>query len=157
MATIPPRTANRDIQGHSTEILVQTFADRIMVLVTQLGKVGNLIQATLPSTVPLNPVSSESDPLDYKNVQLPEPPAAVQLMPLLGSASSEHTRALQSLYASQIATILWTFESLGPLVVARRPVIVGIALRNSKVEGDEAERATFLEVMKVLSELILQT
>lgn len=32
-----------EIEGVPTEIMVQAFADRVLVLVTQLGKVGNLV------------------------------------------------------------------------------------------------------------------
>ncbi|KAF8511386.1 hypothetical protein JB92DRAFT_381245 [Gautieria morchelliformis] len=34
------RTSVEDVQ---TELLIQTFADRILLLITQVGKVGNLI------------------------------------------------------------------------------------------------------------------
>lgn len=34
----------RDVCGVPTEVLIQTFADRILVLVTQLGKVGSLVR-----------------------------------------------------------------------------------------------------------------
>ena len=40
---IAHQTGQRDIAGQSTQIVLQTFADRIFVLVTQLGKVGNLV------------------------------------------------------------------------------------------------------------------
>lgn len=43
MAMITPRQIVRNLNGHSTEILVQTFADRVLVLVTQMGKVGTLV------------------------------------------------------------------------------------------------------------------
>ncbi len=33
----------KDLNGINTEVVIQTFADRILVLVTQLGKVGNLV------------------------------------------------------------------------------------------------------------------
>lgn len=35
--------ASVDIDGVQTDVLVQPFADRIFVLITQLGKVGNLV------------------------------------------------------------------------------------------------------------------
>lgn len=34
----------KDIEGISTDVVIQQFADRILVLVTQLGKVGNLVR-----------------------------------------------------------------------------------------------------------------
>jgi hypothetical protein len=33
----------RNIQGQETEVLLQQFSDRSMVLVTQMGKVGSLV------------------------------------------------------------------------------------------------------------------
>jgi hypothetical protein len=35
-----------DVQGLRTELIVQAFADRILVLVTQVGKVGNLVHSS---------------------------------------------------------------------------------------------------------------
>lgn len=49
MAMIPPRQLSRELDGIQTDILVQTFADRILVLVTQLGKVGNLVDIKFTS------------------------------------------------------------------------------------------------------------
>lgn len=43
MAMITPRQMLRMLNGHPTEILIQTFADRVLVLVTQMGKVGTLV------------------------------------------------------------------------------------------------------------------
>ena len=37
------RHLSKNLDGDLTELLVQTYADRIMVLVTQLGKVGTLV------------------------------------------------------------------------------------------------------------------
>ena len=34
----------QEIQGVSTTLVVQHFADRVLVLVTQLGKVGSLVR-----------------------------------------------------------------------------------------------------------------
>jgi hypothetical protein len=41
-----PRHLSRNLDGDLTELLVQTYADRVMVLVTQLGKVGTLVPLT---------------------------------------------------------------------------------------------------------------
>ena len=40
---IPSVQTIRELNGISTEVLIQTFADRILILITQLGKVGNLV------------------------------------------------------------------------------------------------------------------
>jgi proteasome assembly chaperone 3 len=37
------RHLSRNLDGDLTELLVQTYADRVLVLVTQMGKVGTLV------------------------------------------------------------------------------------------------------------------
>jgi proteasome assembly chaperone 3 len=115
------------------------------------------IQVTLPATVPLLPAPA-LDPAHPNNQPLPSPPAALQLTTLLGRAPSEHMQTLYSLYASQIATIIWTLESEGPLQASRRSVVVGLALHKSDRTSDmgvtEHERDTFREVMTMLYELL---
>ncbi|KAG2111644.1 uncharacterized protein F5147DRAFT_633077 [Suillus discolor] len=133
-----------ELEGVPTEIMVQGFADRILVLVTQLGKVGNLIQASIPSTTPLLSADLDEDSTNG----LPAPPAAIQLTPLLGGASSEHLQTLHSLYAAQIATIIWV-EEAKKMAVNRRSVVVGIALHR-----DADERNTFHGVMNHLYRLV---
>ncbi|KAJ6630881.1 hypothetical protein B0H10DRAFT_1983591 [Mycena sp. CBHHK59/15] len=123
------RQLSRELEGNLTELVIQTFADRILVLVTQLGKVGNLIQAAIPDTTPLVPPIQ--DPSQPNLEALPEPPPAIQLTSLLGNAPSQHVQTLHSLYAAQIATIVWTAGSNSSLEVSRKSVIVGIALRKS--------------------------
>ncbi|KAG1891107.1 hypothetical protein F4604DRAFT_1642708 [Suillus subluteus] len=136
-----------ELGGVPTEIMVQGFADRILVLVTQMGKVGNLIQASIPSTTPLLSAHDE----ESNSTGLPAPPAAIQLTPLLGGASSEHLQTLHSLYAAQIATIIWV-EEAKKMAVDRKSVVVGIALRR---EGDADERKTFHGVMDHLYRLLV--
>ena len=89
---------------------------------------------------------------------LPEPPVSIHLTPLFGSAPNEHIRMLHSLYASQVATLVWAYSS----EVERKGVITGIALkkptRSFSEENDamvsEQERATFLEIMGMVKELL---
>lgn len=38
------------VDGIETEVLVQTYADRILILITQLGKVGNLVNISQQDT-----------------------------------------------------------------------------------------------------------
>jgi hypothetical protein len=42
--TFQSRQSCREINGKKTEVLFQPYGDRFLVLVTQLGKVGNLVQ-----------------------------------------------------------------------------------------------------------------
>ncbi|THU87268.1 hypothetical protein K435DRAFT_917182 [Dendrothele bispora CBS 962.96] len=151
-------TLSRQLNGILTEISIQNFADAVFVLVTQVGKVGNLIQVSLPATIPLQP-APPPDPLYPDVLSLPPPPIAIQLTPLLGHASSEHIQTLHNLYASQIATITWTTEAALPLQMSRKNVIVGIALRKTtpaaeKPELSEEERSTFAGIMSMIQEML---
>ena len=38
------KQSSKVINGIHTEVVLQPFADRILILVTQLGKVGNLVR-----------------------------------------------------------------------------------------------------------------
>ena len=38
------KQSSQIINGVETEVVLQPFADRILILVTQLGKVGNLVR-----------------------------------------------------------------------------------------------------------------
>ncbi|KIK57737.1 hypothetical protein GYMLUDRAFT_262906 [Collybiopsis luxurians FD-317 M1] len=151
-------SSTKTLQGTHTDISIQHYADSVLVIVTQMGKVGNLVQVSLPATVPVTP--SAPDPLQPNLPKLPSPPIAIQLVPLLGAASSDHVQTLHNLYASQIATIVWLADSESPLQVSRKKVIVGIALRKSGENGEselsEAERVTFYGVMSALQELLHQ-
>ncbi|KAI8989686.1 hypothetical protein BD414DRAFT_521970 [Trametes punicea] len=154
------QTANiaRDLDGVQTDVLLQAFADRILVLVTQIGKVGSLIQAAIPTTMPLLP-PPPPDPSNPNALPLPVPPPSIQLTPLLGSAPTERVQTLHSLYASQIATLVWTLEEASVLEADRRPVVVGIALAKPPEHGESAElsahdRTVFRGVMDMVRELL---
>ncbi|KAF8311275.1 hypothetical protein DL93DRAFT_2157321 [Clavulina sp. PMI_390] len=137
----PVAHASTIIDGLETQILLQNYADRVLVLVTQLGKVGCLIQATIPQTTPLSaPPTAE----DSASSALPSPPPSIQLTPILGHPPSDELHSFYNLLASQIATLIWTHEEVefGDGVGIggnRRPIIVGLALKNSLLGGSEAE------------------
>lgn len=59
---------------------------------------------------------------------------------------------LHSLYASQIATLVWTLSQQD--IPDRRSVIVGIALK--KTESEESTRKVFLGVVSVVKDLLKQ-
>ena len=90
----------------------------------------------------------------------PPPSPSIQLTPLLGAAQSEHLDTLHSIYASSVATLVWTYEAEGSLGGDRRAVIVGIALQKSSDTAGSAatltehERKVFFGVMEVLQELL---
>jgi proteasome assembly chaperone 3 len=153
-----PGQLARELDGQHTEVVIQNYADRTLVLVTQKGKVGNLIQVSIPPTAPLQP-APPPDPSNPNDRPLPPPPPSIELTPILGSAPSDHMRILHGLYASQIATIIWASESQNPLEVNRRSVVVGIALQ--KVDGDgvglnDHQREVFLQVMNMVRDILAQ-
>ncbi|KAJ8078902.1 hypothetical protein PM082_013186 [Marasmius tenuissimus] len=158
MANTPSSVA-KDLNGLATDVSIQHFGDSVLVLVSQLGKVGNLIQVTLPATTPLSP-APPPDPLEPNVQQFPPIPTAIQLTNLLGHAPSEHTRILHNLYASQIAAIIWNTIPDDPgAQIPRKNVVVGIALRKTEANGDsssptEGERETFAGVMNTVQELL---
>jgi len=144
----------RILNGIETDVLLQYFADRVLVIVTQLGKVGCFIQATIPSTAPLPTVQkrkSTSEPLI-----LPNPPPAIELSRLFGTTPSDEDDLLYSLYASQIATIVWTNDG-EDAIGERRNVIVGLALRRKAPQERipaEDNRELYMEVMGMVLELL---
>ncbi|TFK30003.1 hypothetical protein FA15DRAFT_663325 [Coprinopsis marcescibilis] len=150
----------KSVDNIPTTFIIQSFADRVLVLVTQLGKVGNKIQATLLSTAPL--FSPEYEPKEHDPLWIPPPPPAIQLTPLLGSSTSEHQQTLHSLYASQIATVVWYANSQFALDGDRKSVVVGIALKRVDVEGSgcelsDGERGTFREIIMTIQKIIRET
>ncbi|KAI0649215.1 hypothetical protein C8Q79DRAFT_949442 [Trametes meyenii] len=151
-------TTTRIIDEVQTDVLIQAFADRVLVLVTQLGKVGSLIQATMPSTMPLLP-PPPPDPSNPNEHPLPIPPPSLQLIPLFGSAPTERIQTLHSLFASHIATLVWTLEEANALEADRRAVVVGIALAKPPQPSQSSElsthdRAVFRGVMDIIRELL---
>ncbi|KAF9651429.1 hypothetical protein BDM02DRAFT_3163009 [Thelephora ganbajun] len=151
------KQSSKIINGVKTEVVLQPFADRILILITQLGKVGNLIQASIPQTTPL--LAQLSPDNEEPNAStLPPPPPSIQLTSLLGSAPTDHLRTLYALYASQVATIIWTAEANGLMDERRRSVVLGLALKRSEEEENEglseAERETFHQVMSMVKDLV---
>lgn len=109
---------SRELGGRATEVLVQVFSDCVFVLATQLGKVGSMIQASIPDTIPLPP------PSDPRQTMSPSP-AAIELAQLFGSAPNEYLQTLYSICTAQIATLVWTCD---PTIVPRKKVVVGFAV-----------------------------
>ncbi|KAG8217712.1 hypothetical protein J3R82DRAFT_5868, partial [Butyriboletus roseoflavus] len=94
------------------------------------------IQASIPSTTDLHAPGPRG--------HLPSPSPAIQLTPIFGSAPSVHMQTLYSLYAAQIATLVWLATGGEP-----RSVVVGIALWRS-----EEEQQNFYGVMEALQTML---
>ncbi|GAA5971798.1 hypothetical protein JCM11641_001517 [Rhodosporidiobolus odoratus] len=170
-SAIPTAQRARLINGVHTDVMLQNFADRIFVVVTQLGRIGCMIQIsppppTLPSALPLAAAPSEN-PSILSSLPLPHP--STLLTPLFGVPPSPHISSLHDLYASQIGAIVFQRFSAasaadagaGMLTLGAKPVVLGIALRrSSSAEEDdeggvtEEERGTFAEVMEMVLECL---
>jgi len=141
-----------EIASVPTNVLLQSYADRVLVLVTQLGKVGALIQASLPSgniSLVNQPDDEEQPPAEASPYPpLPPPPPSITLTPLLGATGDQ---PLLSLYAAQIATLVWSSEA-DALAGAARPVVVGLALKG----GEREDREVFHGIMKLVREVLRQ-
>lgn len=148
-------TTTRTVSGLKTEVSVKNYGDAVFVVVTQLQKLGNIIQASIPPTAPLNPA-----PAPTPNDPNPLPPIspAIQTTQLLGQAPTEHLQTLHSLYASQIATLIWTYEGNLSALIPRRNIITAISLKQSQTKEEETvadeERALFRAVMEMVDELL---
>ncbi|KAH7096555.1 hypothetical protein BKA62DRAFT_507627 [Auriculariales sp. MPI-PUGE-AT-0066] len=146
--------AEREILGCNTQVLIQTFSDRILVLVTQLGKIGSLVQASLSSAAPMIPALPPLPGEEADDI-LPEPSASIQLSPLFGAPppvfgdSLEDAQVLQNIYVSQIATVVWTADSM----TIGLPVVVGLALKRAAgnaVDSEQERRERFLSVARLV-------
>jgi proteasome assembly chaperone 3 len=157
--TVPTRQSARTIDGVHTEVLVQRFADRILILVTSLNKIGHLIQVAAPAhRSPLPPLPSRNASMpELQGLNLPPMDSSLQLTPLMGQAPNEHAQLLHHLYAVQIASIVFDRAAASDEPWDGNAIVVGLALRGSNKAADEvditpAERKAFAEVMKMVLE-----
>ncbi|GAA5963257.1 hypothetical protein JCM3765_005777 [Sporobolomyces pararoseus] len=162
---VPTAQRVRSIHSIQTDLLIQSFQDRILVILTQLGRIGCLIQvlpppSSLPAALPRPTHDSESSA-----ASLPPPHPSLVLSPLFGVPPSPYVSALHDLYASQIASILFEKMSLDTQGMGVKPVVLGIGLKRSQdeTEGEggeelsgisEKERETFMQVMEMVKECI---
>lgn len=167
---IPTAQLARTIQGQHTELLIQVFRDRIFVVITQLGRIGALVSSrghptlrspahTYHSQIQVNPPpASMPSPIPTTSHSLfPTLPAvhpSTTLLPLFGAPPSPHASLLHDLYATQVGAICWQATEEG---WPNRPVLLGIALRRSAAEDEdagvsEAERECFGSVMEMIVE-----
>ncbi|ORY33398.1 hypothetical protein BCR39DRAFT_519816 [Naematelia encephala] len=139
----------RLVRGDRTELVIQAFDDRILVVLTQNGKVGCLTQASIPALTPLPPPDSSSylsttttttTTSSNALIILPPPPPSILLTPLLGTAPDP---TLHDLYVGQIATLIWW--TVQELSIPRRAVVVGLALSRKgtnthTVKGEKGDK-----------------
>ncbi|GAA5812745.1 hypothetical protein MFLAVUS_006203 [Mucor flavus] len=113
-----------DIKGVHTEILLTGFADKIFVVITQYGKIGSLIQATLDAS-PHFANSPSSVPMTTQF--------------LMGESTGDQSE-LYSLYAT---SILQAIGAMNPQ--EKRPLLLGIALK--PIEALSERRDIFHQII----------
>ncbi|GAA5893091.1 uncharacterized protein JCM6883_007564 [Sporobolomyces salmoneus] len=158
---VPTAQRVRSIHSIQTDLLIQSFHDRILVILTQLGRIGCLIQvlpppSTLPAALPRPPNGSASP-------SLPPPHPSLVLSPLFGVPPTPHIAALHDLYASHVASILFEKMSADTQGMEVKPVVLGIGLKRKQDQQEEGkeeseisekERETFMQVMEMVKECI---
>lgn len=146
----PVVVAERDIESVQTQVIVQTFSDRVLVIITQLSKVGTLIQASVPPTIALTPAPASDAG------SLPPVHPSIDLTYLFGHAPSPEHQTLYSSYAAQVATLVWTSERYAQIGSSHTPVVVGVALKvpHSSERVSDRDRATFLQIMGLVRETL---
>ncbi|KAK4056583.1 hypothetical protein OIO90_002431 [Microbotryomycetes sp. JL221] len=154
----------RAIDGQHTEVVVQEFVDRLMVIVTQLGRIGSLIQVNPPPPGLPTPIANTSRSL-FPQLPPPHPSSTTSLV--FGVAPNPKAELLHELYASQIGAIVFTSSSPDDDMVGvagvSKPVLVGIALKpntadDAQIQGDRddsmsitsSERVVFGQVMDMV-------
>lgn len=153
---VPVVLAERDIESVHTQVIVQTYSDRILVIVTQLQKVGTLIHVSVPATVALTEVSPDESVSNDTSSTLPPVHPSIDLTYLFGSAPSPDHQTLYSSYAAQIAALVWTSQQHGQIGSSHTPVVVGVALKSphSSEKPSGTDRAAFLQVMDLVREAL---
>ncbi|GAA5841345.1 hypothetical protein JCM9279_000621 [Rhodotorula babjevae] len=168
---IPTAQRARKVNGNHTDVVLQVFQDRVLVIVTQLGRIGAMIQVTAPPSAltalqppppPPQPPSSSSNP---RRAPRPAPHPSTLLTPLFGAAPSPHIASLHDLYALHVGAAVFT--RLGAAGEgAQRPVVLGIGLKRAKRDGaaagdddddagvSEAEKETFEQVLDMVAECL---
>lgn len=148
---------------------MQRFTDRILILVTQLHKVGALYQASAPlNSLPSVQRIREPTTSELQELHLPPPDPSLAVSKLMGSVSSEEQETLHHLYVSELASLV--FGGLGTLPedvdmdtyqpFEGRTVVVGLALKDVRKSGSleqqqsleevgKLERTTFAQVAKL--------
>ncbi|GAA6061248.1 hypothetical protein JCM10212_000689 [Sporobolomyces blumeae] len=136
---VPTAQRVRTIRGHPTNVLVQAFRDRVMVTVTQLGKIGCIIQCTPPPAHLPAPVTLASDPT---RPRLPPINPSTTLTPLFGVAPTPHLASLHDLYALQISSVLFDKLARESHGIEVKPVVLAIGLKKSPSDDLRERDAT---------------
>ncbi|WFC98818.1 hypothetical protein MYAM1_001551 [Malassezia yamatoensis] len=129
---IATKVHTEPIADGNVTIMSQEYLDRTLVLVTEVDKIGYLVQAQV------EPGEHTVEFLQNKrpdSILIP----TVTLVPLFGTPPTQYTD-LYALYATQIAAAICAdLYSTDNLLGNMKPVIVGLALRQSPSSQDSPE------------------
>lgn len=165
---LPVQTLSASILGVQSTVIVQLFADRVFVIVTQLNKFGCLYQAstsTNPSVHSGLDGDDTTEPIEPQASDLPPPLPSTSISKLVGTEPSPAHAALYELYVSQIASIIKHCSPSDP-----RPLVVSLALQPAKQRApsddlededdedgllmDTGERERFLGIMSLVQQCV---
>ncbi|UZJ53822.1 hypothetical protein CBS101457_003142 [Exobasidium rhododendri] len=184
-SALPIRVAqsSADIEGHCTQVLTQHYADRILVIVTQVGKVGALTQMTTQKR-PAFPSLQEDDDDDFpedmdayreqKRKRKEEADSnrngnddyVVSLQSLFGSVPIGQ-ETLYDFYKQQIAALILkqVQEQDGSAAaiesgLGSKPIIVGLSLvlpsSNSMEDDEEGDFAALADTERTRFQAVLE-
>ena len=135
------KQAAAEINGIKTDVMSISFSDKIMIIITQNGRVAQWVTVPLLSDNPTatDPYFQTSNSDDDALL----PSTRFQPRVLLGAGGSER-EMIGQLYASQIAHAITT-KNLGE----ERPLMLGLGL--AKVESG---REVFLQIVELVTKVI---
>lgn len=162
---LPVQTLTASILDVQSTVIVQLFADRVFVTVTQLNKFGCLYQASTSTNPSVQSVRDEDEGLQEPQTSgLPPPLPSTSISKLVGTEPSPAHAALYELYVSQIASIVKHCSPTDP-----RPLVVSLALQPAKQRAptedqdedeedgllmDASERERFLGIMNLVQQCV---
>ncbi|ATZ58528.1 hypothetical protein BCIN_16g02880 [Botrytis cinerea B05.10] len=160
------KTASANVNGMLTHVTCMYFADKILITISQGGRLGQWVQIPLTSASPTSydtaiPALNENGYADadgdgngygYGNMILP----LEHLTPrtLLGAGGEKRER-IAHLYASQIGSMVLKRDP-----EERRSVLLGLGLEmekdkdNDKDTGGEGERAGYFDLLELVLEVL---
>ncbi|KAI9689249.1 MAG: hypothetical protein M1820_010193 [Bogoriella megaspora] len=134
------QTSAGEVNGIHTEVMTMSFADKIMVTISQGGRLAHWMHVPLESAAPdtsaLN--LSESDAINGESNDL-LPMTHLTATTVLGGTVSERD-TIGQLYATQIASTIATKDPS-----ERRLLVVGLGL-----EKVDASRESFLDTVELV-------
>jgi proteasome assembly chaperone 3 len=158
------KQAAGEINGIVTDVTSISFSDRIMVTITQAGRLAQWVSKRsslwcmlvfskltrlLQIHVPLfaeNPTQADATPLPSSSEDALLPSTRFTPRSLLGAGSPQR-EMMGQLYASQIASAITTKNP-----EETRTLVLGLGL--GKEAGVEADRETFLKLIELVLEII---